>query len=226
MPKANRVHSTPPTNTPIDTTRRRFLAVAAGASVASVGTLAVAAAMPAAALYSAAWAVDPIFAAIEAHRKAYATMQAIFAEHRKAHKLADAKVGPAHIDIPSMVDPASIVTASSWIDIERAIPRRQYPDLHSHQKRLLDERREAHAAIVESLIGGDEDELTDEPCHDELDSRDAFSETVPTTVRGLLAMIAYAGEITKRDPEAFADSNCSLIETLATAAKAIAQVRS
>jgi hypothetical protein len=48
---------------PVDPTRRRFLAVAAGASVASVGTLAVAAAMPAAAT-GRACAVDPIFAAI------------------------------------------------------------------------------------------------------------------------------------------------------------------
>jgi hypothetical protein len=55
---------------PVDPTRRRFLAVAAGASVASAGTLAVAAAMPAAAPYSAACTVDPIYAAIEAHRKA------------------------------------------------------------------------------------------------------------------------------------------------------------
>lgn len=169
---------------------------------------------------------DPIFAAIEAHRKAYATMQAIFAEHRKAHKLADAEVGPAHIDIPSMVDAGNTVEASHWIDVERAIPRRQYPDLHSHHRMLLDEQKAAHQAIVEALIGGDEDELTDEPCHDELDTRDAFSKTVPTTVPGLLAMISYAGEITNRDREAFADSNCSLIETLATAAKVIAQVRS
>jgi hypothetical protein len=54
MAKANRVHSTPPTNTsainPVDPTRRGFLAVAAGASVASVGTLAVAAAPAALAL--------------------------------------------------------------------------------------------------------------------------------------------------------------------------------
>jgi hypothetical protein len=53
---------------PVDHARRRFLAVAAGASVASVGTLAVAAAMPAAAQQRAACAVDPIFAAIEKHR--------------------------------------------------------------------------------------------------------------------------------------------------------------
>jgi hypothetical protein len=46
MAKATRVLSTPPTNTPIDTTRRHFLSVAAVASVVSVGTLAVAAAIP------------------------------------------------------------------------------------------------------------------------------------------------------------------------------------
>jgi hypothetical protein len=48
MTQADRVLSTPPTKTPIDRNRRRFLTVAAGASVASIGTLAVAA-MPAAA---------------------------------------------------------------------------------------------------------------------------------------------------------------------------------
>jgi hypothetical protein len=48
---------------PVDPTRRRFLAVAAGASVASVGTLG-AAAMPAGVAYSAACAVDPAFALI------------------------------------------------------------------------------------------------------------------------------------------------------------------
>jgi hypothetical protein len=56
---------------PIDTTRRRFLAVAAGASVASVGTLAVAA-MPTAAPDSPACTIDPIHEVIERHRKACA----------------------------------------------------------------------------------------------------------------------------------------------------------
>jgi hypothetical protein len=68
MIEADRVHSTPPLSAPIDTNRRRFLTVAAGASVASVGTLA-AVAMPATAPDSAACAADPIFAAIELHRE-------------------------------------------------------------------------------------------------------------------------------------------------------------
>jgi len=54
MTQADSVHSTPPTNTPIDTNRRRFLSAAASGAVA--------AAIPAAAL-AAAPAVDTIFAA-------------------------------------------------------------------------------------------------------------------------------------------------------------------
>jgi hypothetical protein len=74
MIQADSVHSTPPLNMPIDTNRRRFLAVAAGASVASVGTLAVAA-MPAAVAGGSA-AVDPIYAAIERHKQTAAVWDA------------------------------------------------------------------------------------------------------------------------------------------------------
>jgi hypothetical protein len=59
MTQADSVHSTPPTNTPMDTTRRHLLTVAAGAAVA--------AAIPAAAM-AAAPAPDPIFAAIAVFR--------------------------------------------------------------------------------------------------------------------------------------------------------------
>jgi hypothetical protein len=71
MTQADSVLSTPPTNTPIDTTRRRFLTVAAGASVASVGTLAVAA-MPAIGIpmTEPVCAVDPAFALIAEYHAA------------------------------------------------------------------------------------------------------------------------------------------------------------
>ena len=46
MTQADRVLSTPPTNTPVDTTRRRFLAVAAIGSMIGAGSLAFAAAAP------------------------------------------------------------------------------------------------------------------------------------------------------------------------------------
>jgi hypothetical protein len=63
MTQATCVHSTPPTNTPIDTTRRRFLTVAAGSSIASVGALTVAA-MPATAPDGGGCAAGPAFALI------------------------------------------------------------------------------------------------------------------------------------------------------------------
>jgi hypothetical protein len=94
MTQADSVHSTPPTNTPIDTTRRHFLSVAAVASVVSVGTLAVAAAIPTAGerinlganetnvlapktsskeiTPSQGIEGDPIYEVIERHRKACA----------------------------------------------------------------------------------------------------------------------------------------------------------
>jgi len=216
MTQADRVLSTPPTNTsatnppgPVDPTRRQLLTVAAGGAVAAMAISTTAQAGP-----------DPIYAAIEAHRTAYATMQAAFAEHRQAHELADAKVGPAHLDIPSMVDPGETVEASCWWDVERAVPCEQYPDLSAHHNAVLDERKAAHAAIVESLIG-DEDEATNEVCGPELKGLRAFAEAIPTTLPGLLAMIVYAGECSENDAEAFADPDCSLIETLATAAKAL-----
>jgi hypothetical protein len=68
MTRADRVHSTPPTNTPIDTMRRHLLTIAAG------GALAVA--IPATAALPAAPAVDPVFGLIEIHRKAHAAHMA------------------------------------------------------------------------------------------------------------------------------------------------------
>ena len=65
MTQADSVHSTPPTNTPVDTTRRRFLSVAAGAIAATAITTS-----------TAAPAIDPIFDLIDAHRKTHAAHMA------------------------------------------------------------------------------------------------------------------------------------------------------
>jgi hypothetical protein len=84
---------------PVDPTRRRFLTVAAGASVASVGTLAVAAAMPAAAQNRAACAVDPAFALIAAKLAAdIAHCEAIDAQDdaESDHEYGSAAVEEAH----------------------------------------------------------------------------------------------------------------------------------
>jgi hypothetical protein len=79
MTQTDRVLSTPRTNTPIDTTRRRFLTVAAGASVASVGAITVAAAPTTAPAMppDAGEAADPIFAAIHEYRQVDAACDAV-----------------------------------------------------------------------------------------------------------------------------------------------------
>jgi len=71
MTQAERVLSTPPTNTPIDTTRRGFLGGTAAAVAAgnAVNVAALATIRPAVA------ASAPILAAIEAHKAAFAALE-------------------------------------------------------------------------------------------------------------------------------------------------------
>ena len=110
-----------------------------------------------------------------------------------------------------MVEPGTTVEAGCWWDIEQAVPSEQYPDLCAHHNKLLDERRAAYAAFIESLVP-DEDEATDEVCGPEFDALQEFAGTMTTTLAGLLAMIVYAGECFENNPDAFEDSQ--LIEHL------------
>jgi hypothetical protein len=93
MTQADSVLSTPPTNTPVDTTRRRFLAVAAVASAVSAGTLAAATAMdpsvPAAVTISRHSTPDPVFGLIEAHRKAGRDHEAALVEQNRLERIGD-----------------------------------------------------------------------------------------------------------------------------------------
>src|SRR5450755_4044205 len=97
MAKADSVLSTPPTNTPVDTSRRRFLTTAAGASAFSVGTLAVGAIRarpqdcvivhPHATELAALSMPDPVFALIEAHRKAGCDHEAALVEQARLEQI-------------------------------------------------------------------------------------------------------------------------------------------
>src|SRR6266849_4745435 len=96
MTQATRVLSTPPTNTPVDTTRRRFLAVAAFSSVAGAGSLAASAMapnVPAAVTFPPASETagpatpeDPVFGLIDAHRKASLVHLASLREQERLEK--------------------------------------------------------------------------------------------------------------------------------------------
>jgi len=208
MTQADRVHSTPPTNTPIDPTRRGILATIAGGAAA--------AAMPSAARAVPASEVDPIFEAIHAHRMATAAVEECAAEVGRLRQMADETVGPAEIDIPSMVEPGTVVCASCWWDIERAVPREEYPELYADHLARLQQRKAAHEAITGDLDAVHPDQVSNA----EWQTCKSFAETRPTTLPGLLAMIAYAAHVEKKDPEAFTD--CSpLIATMAAAARAL-----
>jgi hypothetical protein len=94
MTQADSVLSTPSTNTPIDTTRRRFLTVAGFASIVSAGSLAAAAAapndVPKAVTIPPAPAIaghDPVFDLIEAHKKADAAHLAAIKELDRLEKI-------------------------------------------------------------------------------------------------------------------------------------------
>jgi hypothetical protein len=103
MTRADSVLSTPPTNTsaidhpmmfpPRDPTRRRFLTVAAVASVAGAGSLAVAAMAPsvpaAVTIIPPAALPDPVFGLIEAHRKAGRDHEAALDEQERLERIGD-----------------------------------------------------------------------------------------------------------------------------------------
>jgi hypothetical protein len=210
MTQATRVYSTPPTNTPIDTHRRRFLAIAAGASVVSVGALA-AVAKPTGAQDTA---IDPIFDVIEAHREAAAASAAASAEIRRLCDLADSIVGDG-IEVPCMIGEGSI-RATIWLDIEHVIPKETFPVEHAHYLELLSQQREARHAIT-----GDTDPIGEEEYAAEWDLVGEFADTVPTTLAGLLAMLIYADEMLAKENDAFGEYHPNLIESLATAARTI-----
>jgi hypothetical protein len=47
-----------------------------------------------------------------------------------------------------MIEPGTTVRVSSWVDIERAIPSKEYEDLWVHHFTLLEDRRAARAAMA------------------------------------------------------------------------------
>jgi hypothetical protein len=87
MTQADCVHSTPPTNTPIDKTRRNFIAQVAAVTAAG-GALGMTLPLPAAPAEPVKIDAvrDPIFAAIEAHRRARAEFLAAIAEHGRCEE--------------------------------------------------------------------------------------------------------------------------------------------
>ncbi|MGY8678526.1 hypothetical protein Q2941_12045 [Bradyrhizobium sp. UFLA05-153] len=185
-----------------------------------LGALAVLpAVLPAAA---AATSADPIFAAIEAHRRAVAVSDAAYAEAKRLRRLADETVGPSSIQVLDMREPSNppgwhpYVEAGSIADIIEFVPGDANEELRDHYLERWRERRAEREAIT-----GDLDEFTDGPAIAAWDVLDEFAKTVPTTLVGLLAMLTYAEELCDWEREAFRDDPAVIISSLATAAKAL-----
>jgi hypothetical protein len=206
---------------PVDPTRRHLLTIAAGGAVA--------AAMPVAALAAPA-AVDPIYAAIEKHKKAIRALEIADAETDRLVALADEAVGPSDIKILDMREPSTppgfhpYVEVSCWIDIEKYVPEAEHPELYAHYRSRLEEQSNARAKFLEDNFGN-----IDKPAGLEVQAADALAQTVPTTLPGLLAVLSYvhgAMKLKNGVKASFDENNFGeLLTSLGTAAHALAGVQ-
>jgi hypothetical protein len=150
MIQADSVYITPPTNTsaidhpmmfpPRDPTRRRFLAVAAVASVVSAGTLAAATAtdpsVPAAVAVPRHSRPDPVFGLIEAHRKAGRDHEAALDKQERLERIGD--------EAADWIGEASCHAAFNAFDVLLAAPAATLPGILAKLAYLQDiAKREA-----------------------------------------------------------------------------------
>jgi hypothetical protein len=150
MTQADRVLSTPPTNTsatnppgPVDQTRRGFITLAAGASIVSVGSLA-AVAMPISTTAQAG--PDPIFAAIDAFHRADAAVVAVDGDI--PDELGD-QCHEAYLAVVRTrpITPAGLAALTSWV-------REQTDWLSANSTHLPGEELCAIAAAVDDATRG------------------------------------------------------------------------
>jgi hypothetical protein len=196
MTRADSVHSTPPTNTPVDPTRRRFLSQAAGVAAGSAA-LALATIPPVSAATAPASPVDPVFALIAKHR----------AEHQAYGAALEAR-DELHETLPSEVLRGARV---QW-GMKDGEPNY----LHSHEQ--IDHRMEwspdfastaeikarLHAELARDMSErsakqaehgmADADDLVEQLCGSCQDLGWALANTVPISVAGVAALLRYANE--------------------------------
>jgi hypothetical protein len=92
--------------------------------------------------------------------------------------------------------------------------------IEAHRKAAAVEQAAWDAVNADEKISpSDERALTDGPNAAAYDALEKFAETVPTTLPGLRAMILYADKLETEHTDPFSD--CDLLETLATAVKAL-----
>ena len=151
---------------------------------------------------------DPVFEAIDAHRKARADVRAACVEVDRLLELADRIAGKHEVILPDFSK------AQCYYDIEAYFPGDENKDLRAAYVKKLEERQAARDAAY-----GDIDAVVDGPSSIECDAIDALVEIAPTTLPGLLALLVYLAEAHQADPELFCDHHIEpLIANLGKAA--------
>lgn len=83
------------------------------------------------------------------------------------------------------------------------------------------EQFEARNAFVEDILGEHPDDHGGGPAIALWEGYEAFAATVPTTLAGLFAMLAFAGEVADREPDALNDFG--ILSTFAAAAMSLSK---
>ncbi len=209
---------------PINTTRRSFLAQAA-AVAAGGAALGATLPLPGSAGASERALRDPVFAAIDAHKKPHSIVNAALDQPEQLFERAADDVGPSTISVLDMREPSNppgwhpYVEALTYFDIDKFVRPEEHPELNKHYQEKLKERQAARLAFV----GDDVDDI----CSDEMISADSeaasgLAEVIPTTVSGLLALLAYLGKAHREQSELFGEDDYeSLFRSLAQSAQAL-----
>jgi len=147
---------------------------------------------------------DPIYAAIEAHEKAYAAVRGACAESDRLCQLADDVAGKHIVAIPDLRVAPSVddhyyvlpvayeqsgikfFDAPTTLYVDVYLPGDENEQLRQGFYRRLDEIQKARTAVY-----GDIDTVVGDPSCTECEVLDELVDTVPTTMAGLLSFLNY-----------------------------------
>ncbi len=151
---------------------------------------------------------DPVFEAIEAHRKAVADVRAACAESDRLCDLADRIAGKHEVILPDLR------VAQCYTDLATYLPGDENKALRQSYMEKLEERQAARDAVY-----GDIDAVVSGPAAAECEAIDALVEIEPTTLPGLLALLVHLAQAYQADPELICDHHIKpLIANLGEAA--------
>jgi hypothetical protein len=179
---------------------------------------------------------DPIYAAIEAHEKAYAVVRAACAESNRLCQLADDVAGKHVVAIPDLrtadaiaLDPHAGLFALPVAYEQHGIkffeaPTSRFVDMYlpgdeNEQLRRGFYQRLKDLEKAREAVYGDIDKVVEGPASDECDAVDELVDVVPTTLAGLLSFLIHLRKAHSRDPDMFSEDHLEpLIEGLGKAA--------